>query len=152
VGVFVNEEVDKILSTAKKYQLDAIQLHGKESIETCQKIKDSGLICIKAFSIEKEIDFEATKAYESYVDYFLFDTKTSAHGGSGQKFDWTMLDKYVGETPFFLSGGISYEDVLKIKHLTHPKLYSLDINSRFEIEPGLKDIQVVKHFFDQMKK
>ena len=152
VGVFVNEEVEEMLRISQKYQLNSIQLHGKESIEICQQVKAAGLICIKAFSIEKPEDFAATKAYESYADYFLFDTKTPSHGGSGIKFDWSMLQNYKGETPFFLSGGISFEDTEKIKKLIHPLLFCLDINSRFEIEPGMKDIQVVKHFFDEMKK
>ena len=151
VGVFVNEEIKQICSLANKYNLDAIQLHGKESVETCKLVKRNGLICIKAFSIEKPEDFEATIDYDSCADFFLFDTKTPAYGGSGQKFNWSILEHYKGKTPFFLSGGISLEDVENIKTLNHPKLYCVDINSKFETEPAMKNIEQIKKFFQQMR-
>lgn len=151
VGVFVNEGIQQICSLASKYNLDAIQLHGKESVETCKLVKRNGLICIKAFSIEKPEDFEASIDYDSCADFFLFDTKTPAYGGSGQKFDWSILEHYKGKKNFFLSGGISLEDVENIKALNHPKLYCVDINSKFETEPAMKNIEQIKIFFQQMR-
>lgn len=151
IGVFVNESVEKITLLASKYQLDGIQLHGYETPDFCQKIKDRNLLVIKAFSVDEEFDFESIKKYESQCDYFLFDTKTPQHGGSGLKFDWNKLKEYSLSKPFFLSGGIMEDDVDEIKSLNIKHLYSVDINSKFEIEPALKDIKMVERFARKLR-
>ena len=151
IGVFVNESVEKINLLASKYQLDGIQLHGSETPEICQTIKDKNLLVLKAFSVDESFDFELIKKYESFCDYFLFDTKTSQHGGSGVKFDWKKLYEYTSSIPFFLSGGVMEEDVNEIKSLNIKELYSVDINSKFEIEPAFKDIKMVERFAQKLR-
>lgn len=150
VGVFVNSTIDFIVKMIDKYKLDLIQLHGNESPNFCSEL-NKFIPIIKAFSISEASDFEQTKAYERLRGYFLFDTKTPQYGGSGKKFDWAILDAYDGDTPFFLSGGISAEDVEPIKATKHPLLYGVDLNSKFEIEPGLKDIQLLDQFIKQLR-
>ena len=162
VGVFVNETAEKILSIVQKYGLDLVQLHGAETPEFCRNLKQKmqNVKIAKAINIENVSDIEKTKMYDNHCcDYFLFDTKTVStslnepiYGGSGEKFEWGTLDRYDGEIPFFLSGGISIDDVLKIKEIRHNLLYGIDINSRFEIEPGLKDAEKVKQFLIEIKK
>jgi len=102
--------------------------------------------------MDEEFNFSTTEPYEGTVDYFLFDTKTKQHGGSGKKFDWEILEKYNGETPFFLSGGIGPDDAENIKQISHPKLAGVDLNSGFEDEPGLKNIEKLKQFIIELKK
>lgn len=145
VGVFVNADMNYILQMTDKYNLDLIQLHGNESPEFCRELNKI-MPVIKAFSIAESSDFEQTKNYEGLCDYFLFDTKTPQYGGSGQKFDWGILDKYKGNTLFILSGGISADDADSIKAIKHPKFYGIDLNSKFETEPGLKNIELLQQF------
>ena len=152
IGVFVNESVEQILLLASKYQLDGIQLHGSETPEICQTIKDKNLLVLKAFSVDESFDFELVKRYELHCDYFLFDTKTPQHGGSGLKFDWNKLKEYSLSKPFFLSGGIMEDDVDEIKSLNIKQLCSVDINSKFEIEPALKDIKMVERFAQKLRR
>lgn len=153
VGVFVNESIEFVLEQINKYKLSVIQLHGSESVEYCSDLKKSfpKLILVKVFNIAEKADFLRTHEYEGVCNFFLFDTKTSQHGGSGLKFDWTILDEYKGNLPFFLSGGISVEDAESIKNIFHPKLYALDLNSKFELEPGLKNIELLEQFINQLK-
>lgn len=150
VGVFVNSGIDFIVEMIDKYKLDLIQLHGNESTDFCAEL-NKFIPIIKAFSISESSDFEQTKAYEGLRGYFLFDTKTPQYGGSGKKFDWAILDAYNGDTPFFLSGGISAEDIKQIEAIKHPRLYGVDLNSKFETEPGLKDIQLLDQFIKQLR-
>lgn len=151
VGVFVDENVFEILGLAKNFGFEYIQLHGKENPKTCSIIQNQGLKVIKAFSIDDQFDFEKTRPYEKVSDYFLFDTKTSAHGGSGRKFDWKVLEKFTGKTPFLLSGGIGPEDAESILQLDHPMLTGVDLNSSFEDEPGRKNVGKLKEFIDKLK-
>jgi phosphoribosylanthranilate isomerase len=151
VGVFVNASEETILDKIKEYDLQAVQLHGDESPDFCRKIRNTGIRVIKAFSIGEISDFKTSDLYENACDYFLFDTKTSLYGGSGNKFDWEILSLYTGETPFILSGGIGPEDAESIKKLQNPKLYGIDLNSRFEISPGEKDIEKIHQFLLDMK-
>ena len=149
VGVFVNEDVENIKKIADNYALDFIQLHGHESIEDVQKLQDRKVI--KAFNIATKEDLDATVPYVGLVDYFLFDTKGPSVGGNGEKFDWSILDAYNGDTPFLLSGGIGPDDAERIKTFRHPKCIGIDLNSRFEIEPGIKDIVKLKTFLNYGK-
>ena len=222
VGVFVNADIDFVLDKITKFDLNTIQLHGKETpqylIDLKIKIKElignklkpvinselliadklplntnelqvnsnelqlnfnelqlnsnelelnthqleiqinnSELINAelkiniwKAFSIDEQFNFDNAKPYEGIADAFLFDTKTPEHGGSGQKFNWDLLQNYQGKTPFFLSGGISAADTEGVKSVTHPKFFGLDLNSKFEICPAFKDIELLKKFIDSV--
>ena len=152
VAVFVNENAFEILGLAKNLGFEYVQLHGKENPKTCQMLKKQGLKVIKAFNVNANFNFADTENFAKVADFFLFDTKTKLPGGSGEKFDWSMLENYTGHTPFFLSGGIGPNDVESIKNLSHPKLTGLDLNSGFEDEPGLKNIEKLKHFIEEIKK
>lgn len=182
VGVFVNADIDFVLDKIKKFDLNVVQLHGKEAPQYLTELKTSlrgtkqkneelkavnlkltdGALTSdnssplilhpsfievwKAFSVDETFDFETTTPYKNIADKFLFDTKTPQHGGSGQKFDWQILKNYTGETPFFLSGGISAADTEGVKNIAHPQLFGLDINSKFEILPALKDVPLLEKF------
>ena len=151
VGVFINETMKKILETASGANLDIIQLHGNESPELCSELKSSGLEVIKAFSIDMDFSFKSTRQYLPVCDYFLFDTKSEKAGGSGRKFDWKKLDDYSLDKPFFLSGGIGPEDIIKLKTIRNKGLFAVDINSRFETAPGIKDASLVSAFIKELK-
>ena len=150
VGVFVDEDMETIKKIADDYALDFIQLHGHESPEQISHLSlltpHSSLI--KAFNIATKEDLDATVPYEGLVDYFLFDTKGKSVGGNGEKFDWRVLEAYNGDTPFLLSGGIGPDDAERVRSFHHPKCIGIDLNSRFEIEPGIKDIVKLKTFLN----
>lgn len=150
VGVFVNADKVFILEKIKAESLDVIQFHGTESAREIREMQLK-ITKWKAFGIRNASDFRQCKAYEGIVDAFLFDTKTTLFGGSGKSFDWELLNAYKGETPFFLSGGISIQDVNRIKQLYHPKFIGIDINSRFEIAPKQKDLPLIENFIKQLK-
>ena len=145
VGVFVDEHIEEV------QRLDIIQLHGHESPDYIRQLHLSCSL-IKAFNIATIDDFTACIPYEGLVDYFLFDTKGQRVGGNGQKFDWRVLKAYRGQTPFLLSGGIGPDDDLRIKAFCHPRYAGIDLNSRFELSPGLKDIDSIKRFLEKVKK
>ncbi|MDP4266545.1 MAG: phosphoribosylanthranilate isomerase [Bacteroidota bacterium] len=146
-GVFVNSTIDNIIAKAENHKLNYIQLHGNESPDFCKELFDNNYKLIKAFQIDSNFDFNSTKKYKSSCSFFLFDTKTSDFGGSGAKFDWDILNYYDNEIPYFLSGGIDIESIDKIKSLSGKfNIHAIDINSKFEVEPGLKDIKKIKNF------
>ena len=156
VGVFVNETVEIILAKAQKYDLQAIQLHGHESVDFCLNLKnelDTKIEIIKVFSVDDSFDFEVLKPFETVCDYFLFDTKGKLPGGNGTTFDWKVLEKYPSSKPFFLSGGIGIEEIEAVKEIakTNLPLYAIDVNSKFEIEPGLKNIEKLNSFKNNLK-
>jgi phosphoribosylanthranilate isomerase len=151
VGVFVDEKIETIIEIAQKYQLHMVQLHGAESAGFCYDLSIKGISVMKAFGIGEDFDFSSLTAYKDTCDYFLFDTKTMLHGGSGIKFRWETLGEYKLNLPFFLGGGIGPLDVQKVRNISHPGFYAADINSRFEISPGLKDIETVKSFIQHFK-
>ncbi|HSQ46471.1 MAG TPA: phosphoribosylanthranilate isomerase [Lutibacter sp.] len=146
VGVFVNEKVDEVLKVVEKYKLDFVQLHGNETSEYCSALSAKNIKIIKAFSVDENFDFSATKPFEKCVSLFLFDTKGNNYGGNGIKFNWELLQNYTGKTPFLLSGGISKNDSAEIRKFKHPAFLGIDINSGFELEPGLKNINEIKEF------
>ena len=148
VGVFVDENIEVVKKIAQDYALDYIQLHGNETPDYCALLKGHKLI--KAFNIATAEDFEQTKPYEGLADYFLFDTKGKSVGGNGTKFDWTVLAAYNGTTPFILSGGIGPDDAARIRSFHHPQLAGIDLNSKFEDAPALKNIQKLKTFLEQL--
>jgi phosphoribosylanthranilate isomerase len=149
-GVFVNESTEVILAKAQKYDLQAIQLHGQESVAFCQdlreNLKQAQIEIIKVFSVDDAFDFEVLKPFEAVCDYFLFDTKGKLPGGNGTTFDWKVLEKYPSSKPFFLSGGIGMEEMEAVKEIlkTNLPLHAIDVNSKFEIEPGLKNIELCR--------
>lgn len=151
VGVFVNSPIENVLEKVSKYELDYVQLHGDESVEYIQELYMKNVKVIKAFRIDDHFNWTNFEPYESYVNYFLLDTSTKKYGGSGLKFDWNLLKIYNNNTPFFLSGGIEIDDVQAIKNLNIPQLYAIDINSKFETEPGVKNIELVKIFISQIR-
>lgn len=150
-GVFVNAAYDEITETAGKFSLSMAQLHGNETPDLCRRIKDSGTVVIKAFNIAENISFSLCKDYIACTDYFIFDSMTINHGGSGQKFEWKLLNRYEAGHPFILSGGISPSDTYNILGIRNPALYGIDLNSRFEIKPGLKDIQKLEKFINELR-
>jgi phosphoribosylanthranilate isomerase len=174
-GVFVNEYIEIVVSLVEEYRLDAIQLHGDESVEYISDLKHqlierralfieenkqikkkknqhyiskNDVEIIKVFGIKDEFNFEVLKPYLEVVDYFLFDTKGKERGGNGTKFDWSVLEKYPFEKPFFLSGGIGLEDAEEVQKIMKSNLpiYALDVNSKFESKPGVKKIEELNQF------
>jgi phosphoribosylanthranilate isomerase len=148
-GVFVNETIPVILEKVEKYNLQAIQLHGHESAEFCLELKnklETSIEIIKVFSADENFDFSVLKPFETVCDYFLFDTKGKLPGGNGTTFDWSILKNYPSTKPFFLSGGIGIEELNEVNEIlkTNLPIYAIDINSKFEIEPGLKNIQLCR--------
>jgi phosphoribosylanthranilate isomerase len=142
-GVFVNAEIAEIEQIIDQYHLDCIQLHGDESPEFCKHFRTKTEV-IKAISIQDVSSFETTKLYLDACDLLLFDTQSKHYGGTGKTFDWQWLEAYNSDKPFYLSGGISLENVEEIKKIKHEKLIGIDINSKFEIRPGIKDIEKIK--------
>lgn len=151
VGVFVNEEFNAIKQICREFQIITVQLHGDESPDLGKKLKNAGFTVVKAFGINENFDFGNLQFYVDCCDFFLFDTKTSEHGGSGKKFNWDLLKQYHLELPYFLSGGISLEDLDEIKNVKSEYLHAIDVNSRFEIEAGLKDVTKLNLFIKQIR-
>jgi phosphoribosylanthranilate isomerase len=149
-AVFVDETKANINTLVDNYGFNAIQLHGKESPEFADALRNKVTV-IKAFGLDNNFDFDQLSAYAGKVDYLLFDTKTSIHGGSGQTFNWNILDKYKLNIPFFLSGGLSLDNLETLTKITHPQFYGVDLNSRFETAPGMKDIEKLKQAFNLLK-
>lgn len=149
VGVFVDASIDEVLQHTADYHLDIIQLHGGEDAAYIRRLKQEcgeGLVVMKAISVRNAGDVAAYKASEDCVDYFLFDNKCQTVGGSGQQFDWSVLDAYEGQRPFLLSGGIGPDSTDSIRAFHHPRLAGIDLNSRFERTPAIKDISKLKQF------
>jgi len=158
VGVFVDDMVQNIVTRVVNYHLDYVQLHGNEPREMCENLRSTldpdirpGIKIIKAISVSDASDIQKYKEYVGAVDLFLFDTKCKTVGGSGQQFDWQVLEQYDGEVPFLLSGGIGPEDASRLHAFHHPKCIGIDLNSRFEIEPGVKDVEKLKGFLNEIQ-
>ena len=151
-GVFVDASVDYIQNSISTHQLQAIQLHGEETPSYCQLVQGFGVEVIKAFSVKDAFDFSILEAYENSCDFFLFDTKGALPGGNGYSFDWSLLKEYPSQKPFFLSGGIGLENTQEIKELlnTDLPLYAIDVNSKFELAPGLKKIKDITQFKNKL--
>ena len=152
VGVFVRPDVETVMRRILSLGLDAVQLHGQETPEFCRQIRQASqaegraVEIIKAFSIAPEQSFPSTEEYESVCDYFLFDTSCPTVGGSGQRFDWEILRQYEGHTPFFLSGGIGPDSLEALRRFSHPRWAGVDLNSRFELSPGIKNVEQLARF------
>ena len=158
VGVFVDDMPQTIVTRIYNYELDNVQLHGEESCIMIDNLRRTlepdirtGVKIIKTISVSSAEDIEKTKEYEGCVDLFLFDTKCPTMGGSGDKFDWSVLSAYKGNVPFLLSGGIGMDDVDKIKSFQHPQFAGVDVNSCFETEPGVKDVEKLRLFVEKLR-
>ncbi len=151
VGVFVNKSKQFILSKIADFNLDFVQLHGNETPEFCKELKTDNIKIIKAFNIKDNFNFEQLREYETSCDYYLFDAFGKKAGGNGITFNWNLLNKYKGDKLFLLSGGIDETMVEIIKNIKHKKFLGIDVNSGFEIEPALKDINKLKTFFKNIK-
>ena len=151
VGVFVNEDLELVIDNVIKYKLKAVQLHGSEEPAYCEALKETGVEVIKAFGIREGFEFNLLENYLKAVDYFLFDTQTEQHGGSGKQFDWSLLKNYRLDKPYFLSGGIGLEQIEQLNEIDDDRLFAIDVNSKFETEPGFKDINKLKQFFNGLQ-
>ena len=159
VGVFVDDMPQNIVTRVYNYKLDYIQLHGNEPRETLENLRATidpdikpKVKIIKAISVSSAEDIKKYKEYVGAADLFLFDTKCKTVGGSGEQFDWQVLQAYDGDVPFILSGGIGPDDAERVKNFHHPKCIGIDLNSKFEIEPALKDVEKLKQFLVKVKK
>jgi phosphoribosylanthranilate isomerase len=151
IGVFVNEALESVLRYIQEYGLHAVQLHGDESPEYCKALMEATTV-IKVFRLVGDEDLEIMlEPFQDTCHYFLFDTATKEYGGSGRKFRWEVVEKAVIGKPFFLSGGIGTGDVESIRSFRHKWLEAVDINSSFEIEPGVKDLSKVSFFIKEVK-
>ena len=155
VGVFVNASYEEIEEKIKLYNLDFAQLHGDESPEFCSLIENNIVKVIKSFSIDNKFNFNDLNKYANYCTYFLFDTKGNNYGGNGITFDWSVLKNYHLQKPYFLSGGIGIENTAKLEVFLKKKhaknCLAIDCNSKFEIEPGLKNSKTLKEFIQNLK-
>lgn len=158
VGVFVDDMPQNIVTRVYNYKLDIVQLHGSENtvmIDNLRRTLDPdihpNIKIMKALNINTADDVAKYKDYEGHVDYFLFDTKTPLKGGSGEQFDWSVLDAYDGKTPFLLSGGIGPDDAERIREFSHPQCIGIDLNSKFETSPAFKDVEKLRKFIEQVR-
>jgi phosphoribosylanthranilate isomerase len=147
VGVFVNASNDEMLKQTQRLKLDYLQLHGQEPAEQVKALFDAGMNVIKVFSVDENFDFNDVLPYQPFVSFFLFDTKGQYYGGNAKVFDWRVLAKYNQQTPFFLSGGLTPDNVRDVESLKEMNLYALDINSGVERSPGLKDLEKIKTLY-----
>ena len=152
VGVFVDEPINTLIEKYQRNKIDILQLHGNESPGYCSELKKLEIPVIKAFRIDEDFNFSRTSDYESSCDYFLFDTAGEKAGGNGLKFNWKLLNYYKGETPFFLSGGVGVEDLSSILQVSQSNFFGIDVNSKFETEPGKKDIGQLEVFFRKLRR
>jgi len=150
IGVFVNQPYEEIIKAISDFDLYAIQLHGDETDEFCLEFMDKVKV-IKVFRLGNEVELDTLIApYQEVCHYFLFDTETIGYGGSGKKFNWKLLENGMIKKPFFLSGGIGLDDIESLQGFTHPYLHAVDVNSKFEVEPGVKDMNMVRSFLKQL--
>ena len=154
VGVFVNSSIEEIAKRADEFGLDIVQLHGNESSEYIVNLRNAigeNVQIIKMIQIETEDDIRHTEQYEGLADYFLFETRCKGYGGSGKQFDWDILQQYSGNVPFLITGGIGAEDADKVKAFSHTNFIGIDLNSRFELSPAIKDSTLIDKFIKQIK-
>ena len=151
VGVFVNASPAEMLRTAERFGLEWLQLHGDESPEACGELRQRGFRIIKAIRVASAGDLAAARAYEDCADYLLFDTRCDGYGGSGRRFDWSVLDAYAGRVPFLLSGGIDAECAEAVRGFVHPRFAGVDLNSGFETAPAVKDVGKLGKFISKIQ-
>ena len=157
IGVFVDATLNDIMDRQQAFRLDGIQLHGHETPKFCRQLRSASAaaIIIKMIPVATADDMQQTADYAPYVDYFLFETKLPAptngiNGGSGVQFDWDILAHYHGTTPFLLTGGITPDDAPRLRAIRHPQFAGIDLNSKFESSPGIKDVALLRHFLHHL--
>ena len=150
VGVFVNASPESIIRNVKKYDLQYVQLHGTETPDFCKNLKMRGLNIIKAFRVDESFNFSMLNNYKYQCDFFLFDAKGEQPGGNGFTFDWSLMNKYDNEKPFFISGGIGLDNLADIEQIRHLKLYGIDVNSLVEVSPGMKDVDKIRELIARL--
>ena len=150
VGVFVKESIESILRKVEACKLDYVQLHSDESASYVSELKKRNIKTIKVFRVDEEFDFETVSEFEGLADYFLFDAKVSSYGGEGKAFDWKILENYKGKTPWLLSGGLNISNIAEIEKYSFNSKIGIDINSGFEVSPGVKDIEKLKKLKDNV--
>ncbi len=153
VGVFVGETIENVTARIASFRLDAVQLHGAESVAYCRALREAvpDVKVIKVFSVGDSLDATTIASYEGECDFFLFDTSCKEYGGSGKQFNWALLEQYRGTTPFLLSGGLSPDSVERLQGFAHPQWVGIDLNSGFETAPAQKDLQQLKQFLKQIR-
>ncbi len=149
VGVFVNSSYDYILEMIDKHNLSYVQLHGDETPEFASMLNEE-IPVIKAIGIQTRLDMEIAEAYTD-VEYLLFDKKSKMYGGTGNKFDWSLIAEYKGDVPFMIAGGIAPEDYEIINNFTHELFEGIDINSQFETSPGIKNVSLIEAFLTKVR-
>ncbi|MDE6866216.1 MAG: phosphoribosylanthranilate isomerase [Muribaculaceae bacterium] len=152
VAVTVNASEEEIEDIARRLGISSFQLHGSESPELCARLRKKGYKIFKAFGIREDEDFSRMLPYVDVTDLFIFDTSSARHGGTGRKFDWSLLKKYRLPQRFLLSGGIGPEDAGEINNFLHPCFAGIDLNSKFETEPGLKDAGLLETFLHKLSR
>lgn len=151
VGVFVNASPDFILRNVRKYDLQYVQLHGTETPDFCRNLRMKGISIIKAFAVDNTFNFSMLNNYKPFCDFFLFDAKGDNFGGNGVTFDWDTLNRYDNEKPFFISGGIGVETIGDLDSLRHLKLYGIDLNSKVEVKPGVKNLDIIQEIIQKVR-
>lgn len=152
VAITVNRDFDSIMELCRLYGFKIVQLHGEESPELCRRLREEGLTVFKAIPVDSDIDWNKVAAYEGAVDMFVFDTKSSARGGTGRKFSWDILAGYPLSVPYLIGGGVGPDDIPAIIDAMRPGMAGIDINSRFETEPGLKNLGLLINFILNLRK
>lgn len=152
IGLFVNSSEDEMMSISDRYGITTLQLHGDESPELCRRLKNRGYQILKAFGVDESTDWDRLLAYDGAADYLVLDSKSAAWGGSGRKFDWQLLKSHSPVTPFLLSGGIGPDDTEEITAIDIPSMAGVDVNSRFELSPGMKDVNLLSRFINSIRK
>lgn len=158
VGVFVNAEPEEIAQKVREYALNIVQLHGDEDlayVTSLHKVlSQTGLpmpLIVRAIAVTSRSRVLKAMMWDGYVDGLLFETPTNGYGGSGESFDWSLLSSYRGRTPFFLTGGIGPKSLEALKLFEHPQWLGVDLNSRFEVEPGVKDVEALRTFIAELR-
>lgn len=152
VGVFVNADLDYVIQMVQKYDLQYAQLHGDESVSYCDELYKKGISIIKVFGGNKDLSIDRLAAYAPVIDFYLFDTRTDKYGGTGHKFDWKRLKDLKLQKPIFLSGGIDLNNIDDMKEISELDIYAIDVNSKFEVSPGLKDVDLLKQLREKMNR
>jgi len=158
VGVFVNADAEEIIEKVREYELGYVQLHGDEDLAYVTNLQKLFVAygmavprIVRAISVASRSSVLKAMMWDGYVDGLLFETPTNGYGGSGESFDWSLLSSYRGRTPFFLTGGIGPQSLEALKQFEHPMWLGVDLNSRFEVEPGLKNVALLKHFVEELR-
>ena len=150
VGVFVNSSIEEIKRHIECFQLNVVQLHGDEAPSMCDELSKS-IEVWKAFGVDENFDFKSLEKYHAYCSHFVFDAKGEQRGGNGHAFEWSALEKYTGEKPFLLSGGIGPQNIEHALKIRHASLKGFDLNSKLEEEPGRKNIEESRNIINKLR-